>query len=148
MDWQARFYPTDVFVGLQARIEGLIAGGKLRAPQIVQEELEIVGTPDLKRWARSQGGLFVPLEPELQAEAAAIQNRYPELVDARSGHESADPWVIALAKLQGGTVVSQETSANEKRKPAKSYYIPDVCRDLRLSCINLLGLMRREGWTF
>jgi hypothetical protein len=148
MDWQARFYPTDVFVGLQKRIEELIAGGKLRAPQIVREELEAVGTPDLKRWARSQGGLFVPLEPELQNEAAAIQARYPELVDARSGHESADPWVIALAKLQGWTVVSQETSANEKRKPPKSYYIPDVCRDLGLSCINLLGLMRREGWTF
>jgi hypothetical protein len=148
MDWQARFYPTDVFVGLKARVEGLIADGKLRAPQIVREELDAVGTPDLKRWARSQGGLFVPLEPELQAEAAVIQNRYPELVDARSGHESADPWVIALAKLQGGTVVSQETSANEKRKPPKSYYIPDVCRDLGVPCITLLGLMRREGWTF
>jgi hypothetical protein len=148
MDWQARFYPTDVFVGLKARVEGLIADGKLRAPQIVREEVDAVGTPDLKRWARSQGGLFVPLEPRLQQEAAAIQARYPELVDARSGHESADPWVIALAKLQGWTVVSQETSANEKRKPPKSYYIPDVCRDLGLSCINLLGLMRREGWTF
>jgi hypothetical protein len=84
----------------------------------------------------------------LQQEAAAIQARYPELVDARSGHESADPWVIALAKLQGWTVVSQETSANEKRKPPKSYYIPDVCRDLGVPCITLLGLMRREGWTF
>ena len=25
-------------------------------------------------------------------------------------------------------------------------YIPDVCRELGLPCIGLLGLMRREGW--
>jgi len=28
------------------------------------------------------------------------------------------------------------------------HYIPDVCRDLDIPCINLLGLMRREHWTF
>lgn len=148
MDWQARFYPTDVFVGLKARIEALIADGKLCAPEIVKEELEAVGTPALKSWAKTQSGLFAPLETALQAETAAIQARYPELTDIKSGHESADPWVIALAKLRGLTVVSQETSANEKRKPAKRYYIPDVCRDLGVPCINLLGLMRKEGWTF
>ncbi len=148
MDWQARFYPPDVFVGLKTRIEALIARGKLQAPQLVREELNVVGTPALKSWAKSQRGLFVPLEPALQREAADIQARYPELVDAKSGRESADPWVIALAKLRGGTVVSQETSASEKRKPPRSYYIPDVGRELAVSCINLLGLMRREGWTF
>ncbi|MDW8347927.1 MAG: DUF4411 family protein, partial [Bacteroidia bacterium] len=118
------------------------------APEIVRDELDAVGTPALKSWAKNQSGLFVPLEPQLQAEANAIQERYPELVDVKSGYESADPWVIALAKLNGWTVVSQETSANEKRKPPKSYYIPDVCRDLGVPCINLLGLMRKEGWTF
>lgn len=148
MDWHARFYPTDVFIGLKTQIEGLIATGRLRAPQIVKEELEAVGTPALKSWAKSQTGLFVPLEPLVQVETATIQARYPELTDVKSGHESADPWVIALAKLRGWTVVSQETSASEKRKPPKSYYIPDVCRDLGVPCINLLGLMRKEGWRF
>lgn len=148
MDWQARFYPTDVFIGLKAQIERLIANGKLRAPEIVREELDAVGTPALKSWAKNQAGLFVPLDPQLQHETKDIQARYPELADVRSGHESADPWVIALARLRGWTVVSQETSASEKRKPPKSYYIPDVCRDLGVPCINLLGLMRKEGWTF
>lgn len=148
MDWQARFYPTDVFTGLKTQIEGLVATGKLRAPQIVKEELEAVGTPSLKTWAKGQTGLFVPLDPQLQYETRDIQARYPELTDVKSGHESADPWVIALAKLRGWTVISQETSAAEKHKPPKSYYIPDVCRDLGVPCINLLGLMRKEGWTF
>ncbi len=148
MDWQARFYPPDVFVGLRTRIEALIAVGRLQAPQLAAEELDAIGTPALKSWAKGQSGLFVPLEPAMQLEAAEIQARYPELADVRSGHESADPWVIALARLRGWTVVSQETSVNEKRKPPKSYYIPDVCRELGVPCINLLGLMRKESWTF
>ncbi|MCX7867540.1 MAG: DUF4411 family protein [Limisphaera sp.] len=148
MDWQARFYPTDVFVRLKERMEALIAAGKMRAPAIVREELNAVGPPALITWARGQSSLFVPLEAQLQSQAATIQARYPELVDARSPQESADPWVIALAILNGWTVVSQETSVNEKRRAARNYYIPDVCRDLGVPCINLLGLMRKEGWTF
>jgi len=67
-------------------------------------------------------------------------------MDTKGLHESADAYVIALAKLRDGIVVSQETSAQEKSKPRQSYYIPDVCRDLGIPCINLLGMMRRERW--
>ena len=28
MDWQARYYPTDVFAGLVARIDALMASGR------------------------------------------------------------------------------------------------------------------------
>jgi hypothetical protein len=107
-----------------------------------------VGTPDLKSWTAAHPKVFVPLAPEVQIEAAAIEARYPGLMDAKGVHQSADAYVIALAKLTGGMVVSQETSAHEKRNPAKTHYIPDVCRDLGVSCINLLGLLRRERWTF
>lgn len=61
---------------------------------------------------------------------------------------SADAYVIALAKARGWMVVSQETSAQEKHRPRQSYYIPDVCRDLGIPCVNLLGMMRREKWVF
>jgi hypothetical protein len=47
-----------------------------------------------------------------------------------------------------GIVVTQETPASEKRNPRRTHFIPDVCRDLGIPCINLLGLMRREGWRF
>ena len=30
----------------------------------------------------------------------------------------------------------------------RSHYIPDVCRELGLPCVSLLGLMRREKWVF
>lgn len=89
--------------------------------------------------------MFVPLSDVL-VEAQSIQNRFPGLRDPKAEYEEADAYVIALAKLQDGIVVTQETSAAEKRNPKRTHFIPDVCRELGLPCISLLGLMRREGW--
>lgn len=146
MDWQARYYPLDVFASLQTNIEALIKSGDFQAVELVSEEIEAVGTPDLRAWAKNNKNIFVPLTPDVQVEAAAIEAKYPDLLDPKLPYQSADAYVIALAKLKNGNVVSQETSVNEKHKPNKNCYIPDVCRDLGVSCINLLGLMRREKW--
>lgn len=148
MDWQARYYPLDVFRSLEAELKTLIANGQCAAVSLVQEEIDSVGTPDLQTWAKKQAGLFVPLTTDIQRAGASIEARYPDLMDPKSPYQSADAYVIALAQLRGGVVVSQETSAAEKRRPPKEHYIPDVCRELGVPCINLLGLMRRERWVF
>jgi len=148
MDWQARYYPPDIFTSLVAKIEELIVKGECSAVELVKEEIDAVGTPELRAWAKRNEVLFAPLDPIVQVEAASIESRYPDLMDPRSPYQSADAYVIALAKVKGGTVVSQETSAAEKRSAKRTHYIPDVCRDLGIPCINLLGLMRREKWTF
>jgi hypothetical protein len=148
MDWQARYYPLDVFPGFGVRIEALIGSSECAAVQLVLEELNAIAPPGLKTWAGAHPGLFVPLDPEVQVEAQAIEARYPDLTDPKAPYQSADAYVIALARVHNGIVISQETAAHEKRNPKQEYYIPDVCRDLGVSCINLLGLMRREKWTF
>ena len=148
MDWQARFYPIDVFRSLGQRIEQLIDAGECAAVDLVKDELDAVGTPELRTWVKNHAGLFVPLTPDIQRAGASIEARYPDLLDPRSPYQSADAYVIALAQLHSGIVVSQETSAAEKRKAPRDHYIPDVCRELGVPCINLLGLMRRERWLF
>lgn len=148
MDWQARYYPRDLFAGLEHRIEQLIDQGECRAVELVREELHAVGTPDIRSWTTKHKALFVSLSSDVQLDAAAIQSTYPELMDPKGLYDSADAYVIALAKSTGGIVVSQETSADEKHRPRQSYYIPDVCRSLGVPCINLLGMMRREKWAF
>ena len=147
MDWQARYYPTDIFQSLPTLVEGLIKDGRLFSPELVQEELEVVGTADLTAWVNANPALWVPTA-ELLAAAIAIQNRFPGLRDPKAEFEEADAYVIALAQLRDGTVVTQETSAAEKRNPKRTHFIPDVCRELGLPCISLLGMMRREGWKF
>ena len=146
MDWQARYYPTDVFASLLERVDVLIAEKRCYSPQLVEEELGAVGTSNLKSWADARPALFIPLA-EMLAEAIAIQNRFPGLLDPKAAFEEADAYVIAYAKLKGGIVVTQETSAAEKRNPKRTHFIPDVCRELGITCISFLGMMRREGWT-
>ena len=147
MDWQARYYPTDIFLSLQKNVSLLIKEKRFSSPKLVEEELNAVGTPELSSWAKNHSNLFVPIK-DLIAEARNIQNRFPGILDPKAEYEEADAYVIALAKRKNGIVVTQETSASEKRNPSRSHYIPDVCRELGIFCFNFLGLMHREKWKF
>lgn len=98
MDWHARYYPLDLFPTFSARVEELIKEKRCHAVELVREELEAVGTPDLKAWAANHASLFLPLSPDIQTEAATIEARYPDLMDPKGIHESADAYAIALAK--------------------------------------------------
>ena len=145
MDWQARYYPTDIFKSLVPRIDSLVAQGRFFAPDLVKEELGVVGTVELSGWADARDAVWVSTA-ELLAAALAIQGRFPGLRDPKAEFEEADAYVIALAQLRNGIVVTQETSAAEKRNPRRPMFIPDVCREMGVPCVSLLGLMRREGW--
>lgn len=147
MDWQGRFYPTDVFFGLASNVDALVAAGRFLAPALVKEEIGVVGTTGLIEWMENHVGIFVPTA-EVLAEAQTIQNQFAGLQDPKAEYEEADAYVIALAKIRGGIVITQETPAAEKHNPRRTHFIPDVCRELGITCISLLGLMRREGWRF
>lgn len=147
MDWQARYYPTDVFTSLIGALDQLAAENRLFLPELVREEIGAIGTPELVRWCGDRSQLFVPTS-ELLAEAQSIQGRFPGLLDPKAEFEEADAYVIALARLRDGVVVSQETPASEKRNPKRTHFIPDVCRELGLTCVSFLGMIRREQWRF
>ena len=146
MDWQQRYYPIDVFASIAPKIDGLIADQRLWAPTLVREEISVVGNAALNGWADERPNIFVP-NAEILADALAIQKMFPGLLDPKAEYEEADAYVIALAKLRNGIVITQETSAAEKRNPKRTHFIPDVCREMGIPCFNLLGLMRKEGWT-
>jgi hypothetical protein len=147
MEWQGRYYPTDVFPGLLAKLDELIVAGRMFAPALVKDEIAAVGTAGLIDWTENHAGIFVPIA-EVLAAAQAIQNQFTGLRDPKAEYEEADAYVIALARMRNGTVITQETPAAEKRNPKRTHFIPDVCRELGITCISLLGLMRRERWQF
>jgi hypothetical protein len=70
--------------------------------------------------------------------------KYPRLVDTRRGRMGADPFVIAVAKLNNCTVVTNEALTNNIKKPN----IPDVCAALNVRCLNILQMIQAEGWVF
>lgn len=147
MDWQARRYPTDVFPCIIREVDSLVEAGRFVAPDIVREELLVVGTQEIASWMDDHDDVFVPTA-DILSDALEIQRRFPGLLDPKAEYEEADAYVIALARIRGGAVVTEETPASEKNRPRRSHFIPDVCRELGIPCISILGLMRREQWRF
>ena len=147
IDWWERRYPPDVFPSVRKRFESVV-GTKLFAPQRVHDEIQRVGSPDLRVWFGNNSILVVPHDVAIQTEAASIQSNFPGLIDQTSNYDEADRWVIALARLKGFVVVTHETRAASKKHPPRTHYIPDVCDALGIDCIDLIELMRREKWKF
>ncbi|MFZ3122502.1 MAG: DUF4411 family protein [Thermodesulfovibrionales bacterium] len=148
LDWWERRYPPDIFPAVQRHIERLAGDGKLYAPEGVLGEIQHIGSTELKAWAKQYRGVFIPHDQQIQTEAKNIQTRFPGFIDPNAIHDEADRYVIALAKSRGFSVVTHETSAKSKRRPPRSHYIPDVCSELSIQCIEFVELMRREKWSF
>ena len=144
LDGWVRYYPPDTFPGLWERIEKLIDSGDLRATEEVLHELE-KKHDDVYAWAKERkDALAVPIDDRIQPAVSAILEDFEKLLDTRKNRSAADPFVIALAKIEGCTVVTGEGTTGSLNRPN----IPDVCSALGVPCIGLLQLIRREGWTF
>jgi hypothetical protein len=143
LDGWIRHYPPDVFPALWDGIDELITDGKLRATEEVLFELK-KKTDEVYKWAKSRTDLFIPIDDDIQIAVANILQKHERLVDARKNRSAADPFVIALAQLNGCKVVTAEQPSNNLSKPR----IPDVCIILNIPSINLLQLVREEGWRF
>jgi len=145
MDWHDRWYPVDVFPGLIKLFDGMIEQKRVLIAETVDEEIKAVGSAGLQSWAKTRKAIFEPTAAHL-AEALNIEGAYPGMKDPRAPYTEADAYVIAVAKLHGGIVVTQETPSSAKNRPKRTHFIPDVCSGLGIPCINILGMMRREGW--
>ena len=143
LDGFIRHYPPDVFPPLWGKIEELIAQGLLRATEEVKHELS-KKDDDAYKWAKSQQNLFVPIDTELQLKVKEILGKFPRLVATRRNRSFADPFVIALAQIENSIIITGEKYSGNMNNPK----IPDVCRHLDISCINLLELIRIEKWIF
>jgi hypothetical protein len=148
LDWWVRRYPEDIFPTYRVQVEGLIAAGKWQAVEQVHHEINHVGTPELKAWAKAQPAQFIKHNVPLIQEANNISASFPGLIDPNATHDEADRYVIALAKLKGWIVVTHETPARSKKYALRTHFIPDVCQALGVRCIELLALMRKESWKF
>lgn len=143
LDGWVRYYPPDIFPSLWEKLDGLIKDGQLRATEEVLVELERK-LDEVYQWARMRKDLFIPIDNQIQLVVADILKDHPELVGQRKNRSTADAFVIALAQIERCTVVTGERATNSLKKP----HIPDVCAVLSIRCINLLQLMREQGWVF
>ena len=142
-----RYYPPDVFPTLWEKIESLIKNGDLKATEMVLEELKRK-KDDAYKWAKQQEkGLFAPVDEDVKSIVSTIRKDYYDTKDEKNSKEDmADPFVIALAKKHGATVISGEKPQPQGKK--KNPTIPLICKNLRVKYINFLELIRTEQWSF
>lgn len=137
--WNER-YPLRNAPGFWTRFEEGIEAGKLVSPIEVRNEIK-KKEDGLADWLKDRADFFIDLEEDIQVAAREILREFPWLTKGIAGRKVADPFVIALAKARGHTVVSEEGPGNEKRPK-----IPYVCRHYDVSCVNVLGLIQGEDW--
>lgn len=143
LDGWRRYYPPDVFPPLWTKLEELIREGDLGATVEVLLELE-KKDDEVADWARRHSDLFIPIDADIQIALVEILQRFSRLVNTQRNRSMADPWVIALARVRGCTVITGEAPSGNLDRPK----IPDVCRALDIRCISLLQLFREERWVF
>lgn len=139
--WQER-YPIENFPKFWDLMDGLVTDGRLLSPIEVFNEIK-KRSDDLHNWLKiRKGGIFRELDDDMQIEVATVLQRFPRLVGDKKLRTSADPFVIALARITGHQLVTEEKPTGSLNRPN----IPDVCAQLSLSTIGILQLIQREKW--
>ena len=87
---------------------------------------------------------FLPSDIPIQQEVRAILSTHRGLVEGGSKKNSADPFVVALAKQEKCKVVTEEV----RTRNAKSPKIPDVCDAYQIECVDFVGFAREEKFAF
>ena len=138
--WQER-YTIENFPGFWAKMDALIIDGRLIAPVDVLHETK-KRSDELHGWLKARRAMFRELNDAVQIEASQILAQFPRLVSERKLRTSADPFVIALARVEGLQLVTDEKPTGSMSRPN----IPDVCNELGMAAIGILDLIRKEKW--
>ena len=121
----------------------MISESKIIATEEVREELA-KKADDIFKWAKTQSGLFVPIDDDIQIAVTELLKKYPRLLKAQTGRSGADPFVIALAKSKNLKIVTGEKRSGSQTTPK----IPDVAKSEQIQCLSLMEFIREQKWTF
>ncbi len=135
--------PIDVYPSVWEKISELMENGTITSSQEVYEEI-LVGEDYLTEWAKKRSKCFLPTDEETQKVVRDILLKHRGLVEGGKKKNNADPFVIAVAKIHGCTIVSEEIPTKKPDAPK----IPDVCSDLGLNCINFVAFSREMKISF
>jgi hypothetical protein len=138
-----RSYPPDVFPALWQNLDELIGLGHAVAPEEVMNELE-AKEDALFAWVKQRRDhLFVGLDEAQMVATTEILDAFPRLVGELADRNRADPFVIALARVRGLVVVSEERGGTVERPR-----IPLVCDHFGVRTMSPLAWIRELRWIF
>jgi len=120
-----RYHPPDkpAYQAIWNEIEFLIKQKTIFSTTLVYDDImKYLGKDDrLKKWAKShKKRFFISPDEETWRFAQDIIKKFPDLLDKKklqTGEPDADPFLIALAKSEGATIITQERKDIPNRIP-------------------------------
>lgn len=136
-----RSYPRPLFDPVWSFVGDLLQSHRILSIEDVYLELN-QQDDEIARWIEPWEDRFISLDEPIQLRARELLQTFPKLVDLKKGKSSADPFLVAAASVHVGTIVTEEKPSGGPQKVK----IPDVARSLGVPCINLLQVMKQEGF--
>jgi len=127
-----------LFKNLWGEIDELIRQGCIVTCSEVKEEIK---DEDIIEWFQSVNCQVLDINDAVQTNVIKVVTTRPELVDFKQVKSSCDAFIIATAMEYNLTVVTEENKDSYKK-------IPQVCKDLGVKSIDIIGLCEEEGWLF
>lgn len=143
IDGIERFYPRRNFPALWQHIDELIDSGRLLISEEVWIEAQVVDAP-LREWCLETGAgrerAVYLTTAEVGAVVGEITTAFPRWSEP-GGKNGADPFVIAVAEVEHGMVISGEVGGG----PVNTK-IPYVCEQRHVRHGKIVDLIRQEDW--
>lgn len=125
-------------------LPGLIEKGRIIVPKEAEKEI-LAGNDELKTWFKSYKQCVQVYTPEHLKITSEIVNKYPKVSQYKKTKPlHADPFVVAVAKVENAVVVTWEGLNGSKDNPS----IPELCREYTVEYHNMVELFEKEGWSF
>ncbi|MCH8949600.1 MAG: DUF4411 family protein [Chloroflexi bacterium] len=135
--------------GFWTFIDVMVQQGTVCCPVSVYDELVGRTDDELAAWAGEREGLPFFLEPDEAVQefvgdvAAHVTSKYGSTKAVADFLDGADPWLIAYARIHGGTVITLEAGAIPGK--TSKVKIPIVCDDLGVSWDSLFEMLEKLG---
>ncbi len=141
--WRLYYHP-DTFGPLWEKLGELVSDRTILIPDEVKKEIG-AGNDALVSWLKKYNGNGTPVSEEQVKIVTEIVNKYPlvsQYKKPRPNH--ADPFVVAVAKINNCTVVTYESRNGSPTHPA----VPDLCKEYGVDCCSVSEFFKKENWRF
>jgi hypothetical protein len=139
----------DIIPGLWERVAALLEDGTIISHIEVLKEINTQEGKgqELYDWAHAHWTIFKDYEWEREGVVIrSMAPKYSAFVNGKDKSIHADPWLVAQGKVRGVKVITEERpSASPK---PKNHKLPNVCNAFGVECVDLLGLVKEQGWSF
>jgi hypothetical protein len=142
-------YYRDSFPTFWNLFEKMVNDGNLLSVREVHNELKSWGKKgdNVLNWAKSFPDFFqTPTAEELQfiTQIYLVPHFYNSISNKKllTGGPFADPFIIAKAFVEKGTVVTEEKPLPNGAK------IPNICEHFNIPYMNLQDFLKQNGWSF